>query len=479
VEKQLSESKQELESRLRTKVDLLAWPFGIFNDLLITKATQAGFVAAFALGSRAATNKDGIMSLPRYLMTENDKGARLKAILGENRKSGDPTYWGTVIDGVSRRPIDGALVTLHNTVTMADGKGAFRISGDEGTVRVRAPGYLRLDLDGEQHSSQPLQIELTPFKPKALYLSLFGIGSSTLRDPALKLIHESKANALVFDVKGDRGLVSFNTSIPLAQAVGAEKEITIKDIHALMASFKQQRIYTIARIVVFKDEPLASARQDLAVKTANGEIWRDREHLGWTDPFSKEVWNYNIALAVEAARAGFDEIQFDYVRFPDAAGLSFSSKDIEENRLAAITGFLREARQKLVPYNVFLSADVFGYVCWNLDDTGVGQRLEQLAREVDYISPMLYPSAFQYGIPGFKNPVEHPYQIVYLSLERALQRTGISPLRFRPWLQAFQDYAFDRRPFGTAEIQAQIEAVEHFGSDGWMLWNPHNVYSLE
>ena len=135
-------------------------------------------------------------------------------------------------------------------------------------------------------------------------------------------------------------------------------------------------------------------------------------------------------------------------------------------------------RRRLIPYNVFLSVDIFGYVCWNLDDTGIGQRLEELAPSVDYISPMLYPSAFQYGIPGYANPVENPHEVVYRSLEKARQRTGLPSIRFRPWLQAFHDYAFDRRLFGASEIRAQIDAAERFGSDGWMLWNPHNTYSI-
>ena len=126
---------------------------------------------------------------------------------------------------------------------------------------------------------------------------------------------------------------------------------------------------------------------------------------------------------------------------------------------------------------MFLSADLFGYVCWNKNDTYVGQRLEDLVPLLDYISPMLYPSSFQYGIPGYALPVDHPYEIVFYTLRRAAQRTGIPALRFRPWLQAFRDYAFDRRDFTAEEIRGQIDAAEAFGSNGWMLWNPGNVYS--
>ena len=116
-------------------------------------------------------------------------------------------------------------------------------------------------------------------------------------------------------------------------------------------------------------------------------------------------------------------------------------------------------------------------MCWNLDDTDIGQKLEELAPYLDFTSPMLYPSGYHLGIPGYRNPVTHPYEIVSLSLKKAKERTGLPATRFRPWLQAFKDYAFDRRPFTGIEIRAQIKAAEDFGSNGWMLWNPRNIYS--
>jgi hypothetical protein len=247
----------------------------------------------------------------------------------------------------------------------------------------------------------------------------------------------------------------------------------------MIKTLKKRGIYTIARIVVFKDNSLALTRPDLAVRTQSGEIWRDRENLAWVDPFKKEVWDYNINIAMEAAQQGFDEIQFDYVRFPDASAPRFSMPNSEENRVKAVSEFLREAKRRLRPYNVFLAADIFGYVCWNLNDTSIGQRLDALEPHLDYISPMLYPSGFQYGIPGYRNPVENPYEIVYRTLKRAQQRTNLAPNRFRPWLQAFRDYGFDRRGFNGKEIRDQINASENFGSQGWMLWNPRNIYSSD
>jgi len=219
----------------------------------------------------------------------------------------------------------------------------------------------------------------------------------------------------------------------------------------LLGTLKERGIYTIARIVVFKDNLLGAARPDLAIKTANGQLWRDREGLVWMDPSKKEVWDYNIAIAEEAARNGFDEIQFDYVRFPDQKGPIFDKANTEKNRVNAISGFLQEARKRLIPYNVFLAADIFGYVAWNQNDTYIGQRLDSIAASVDYLALMLYPSGFQFGIPGYTNPVEHPYEIIFRTLEKAQQRTGIPAVRFRPWLQGFRDYAFDKRNFFGTE----------------------------
>jgi hypothetical protein len=213
------------------------------------------------------------------------------------------------------------------------------------------------------------------------------------------------------------------------------------------------------------------------MRSRDGSIFRDREGLAWGDPYSRDVWNYNIAVAVDAARAGFDEIQFDYVRLPDAQDLALPPPHTQTARESVIDRFLTEARVALRPFNVFLAADIFGYVCWNVDDTGIGQRLENLIQSVDYVSPMLYPSAFQFGIPGYRNPVAHPYEIVRLSLEEALRHTKASPLRFRPWLQAFPDYAFGGGSFTGGEVGTQIRAADNVGTNGWMLWNPHNRYS--
>jgi len=385
-------------------------------------------------------------------------------------------YTGTVIDGSTRRPVEDAIVTLEDVVVRTDHDGKFQISGHGDAIGLRAYGHQRESISVGELKDHPGPIALSPLMPKALYLSFYGIGSTKLREAALGLVDKTELNAVVIDVKGDRGMIAFKTSLPLAGQAHSNQLTTMRDARAMIDRLHHDKIYAIARIVVFKDDPLATVRPDLAVKRANGAIFRDRERLAWTDPFNTEVWDYNISIALEAARLGFDEIQFDYVRFPDAPGLKFSKPTDMKSRLGAVSGFLAEARRRLTPYNVFLAADIFGYVTWNLDDTHIGQRLEELAPIVDYISPMLYPSCFQFGIPGYRNPVTHPNEIVFLSLQNARER-GIPSIRFRPWLQAFRDYAFDHREYTGTQIRQQISAAEKFGSDGWMLWNPHNLYT--
>ena len=327
---------------------------------------------------------------------------------------------GRVVDFFTGKPVKGAFITSDRYGVLTDEDGIFTVDTVLSKLTVRAPGYRKTEqvmlipLNGT-----PQEIRLVPFAPKGLYLSFFGIGDRGLRESAIKLIQETELNTLVIDVKGDKGMIPYRSSIPLAAEAGAQRIITVKEMANLMRSLKGKGIYTIARIVVFKDNPLAQARPDLPVKTPGGEIWHDREDLAWVDPFNKEVWDYNINIAVEAAQYGFDEIQFDYVRFPDASGLRFSMPNTEENRVKAISGFLMEAKSRLIPYNIFLSADIFGYVCWNLNDTKIGQRLEDLVTHLDYVCPMLYPSGFQYGIPGYRNPVASPYEIVYRSLKPA------------------------------------------------------------
>lgn len=384
---------------------------------------------------------------------------------------------GRLVDAITGAAVTDGIVTVNGHEIRADGNGIFSNRASSGQILARAPGYLRTDVAASALVQSGGMIRLTPFSPHALYLTVYGVGSRRLMRGVTSIIDAGGANALVIDLKGDRGLVSYPSAVPLATTSGARKLTTIRNLAAFVQRLHASGVYVIGRIVVFKDDPVARARPDLAIRNG-GELFRDREGLAWTDPFQAEVRAYNIDLAVEAAKAGMDEIQFDYLRFPDSsARLTLAEPSTQASRVAAIADFLAEARRRLVPYNVFTAADIFGYVCWNTDDTGIGQKLEAIAPNVDYLSPMLYPSGFRWGIPCVRDPVANSYTIIHDSLAQAQRRLGISPKRFRPWLQSFKDYAFDRRPFDADEVADQIRAANNFGADGWMLWNARNTYS--
>jgi hypothetical protein len=402
---------------------------------------------------------------------------------GEAPKTPEPqaanaakAYTGKVVDAVTKAPIEGAPVTLGDKMVRTDQEGAFSIEGTGDKIRVRAAGYQRLDAPLPAAGNPGPEIALQPLKVKGLYLSTYGAASAKIRGAALEALERNNMNALVIDVKGDRGFIPFKIDVPLAEEIGVQKTILIKDYPAFIKKLKERNLYLIARIVTFKDDPLAAAKPEWAVKTKGGGVFRDRERLRWTDGFRKEVWDYNIAIAKAAAEVGFDEIQFDYVRLPDNRGVAFSQPANRESRTKAVTGFLEAAYKALTPYNVFVAADVFGYVPWNVDDTGIGQQIVPITKAVDIVSLMVYPSGYHLGIPKYRNPVQHPYEIVYLTQKKALERTKASPLHFRPWLQAFRDYAFRGGDFSEERMRIQIKAADDSGASGWMFWNPRNLY---
>jgi hypothetical protein len=405
------------------------------------------------------------------------EGEKAEAPKAQPQQAGaSKTISGKVVDAGTKKPLAGAPVTLGDRMVRTDQDGGFSIEGTGEVLRLRAVGYQRRDVPLAELANPGAEITLAPQKVKALYLTVWGSASKKIREAALEALERNNMNALVIDIKGDRGFIPFKVDLPLAEEAGAQKTIILKDYPAFIKSLKEKNLYLIARIVVFKDDPLAEAKPQWAVKTKGGGVFRDREKLRWTDGFHKEVWDYNIAIAKIGAELGFDEIQFDYVRFPDNRGVALAKPSTVESRTNAITGFLEAAYKALTPYNVFVSADVFGYVPWNVNDTDIGQQVGPIAKAVDIVSLMVYPSGYHLGIPKYRNPVQHPYEIVYYTHKKAQERTQASPLQFRPWLQAFRDYAFKGGDFTEERMRIQIKAADDFGASGFMFWNPRNIY---
>jgi hypothetical protein len=324
---------------------------------------------------------------------------------------------------------------------------------------------------------------------KGIYVSYSALGDPDFQARIKELLETTELNAVVMDFKGDRGYLTFPTEVPLAQEIGAGSAPTVRDPAEFLKWYKDRDIYLIARIVTFKDNLVTKAYPGWAVAdSATGGVWKDAEGLGWIDPNLHAGWDYNIALAQEAARLGFDEVQFDYIRFPTDGAIgraTFALPNTADGRVTAIAGFLRRAHEVLQPLGVKVGADVFGYAPWTPGDLGIGQQVESIAPYLDVLSPMAYPSTYADGLPGespeYRNAIAYPYEVVHKTTQRAVDRArAANPnIAVRPWIQDFQDYAFDERTYTPAEIRAQIQASRDAGGRGWFLWDPAVRYTPE
>ncbi len=319
--------------------------------------------------------------------------------------------------------------------------------------------------------------EKQPVYSKGIYSTFWTAGSLRI-DELLDLIKRTELNTVVIDIKDVTGHIGFDTDNKLINEIGSE-QISVKDIKSLVDKFHKEGVYVIARIAVFEDDFLPKKRPYLALKTKNGNLWRDFRGLTWLDPASKEVWDYNIALAKEAVKKGFDEINLDYIRFPSDGNISnivYPFWDNKTSKQEVIRQFFEYFSQEIRPL-AFISADLFGLTLTSSHDLNIGQWLEDAALYFDYISPMVYPSHYPEGYEGFANPAFYPYEIIYKALTIGKERLDAisSPAKLRPWLQDF-----DLGAVYTPEmIELQKQAVYDAGAYGWLLWNPRNVYTEE
>jgi len=322
---------------------------------------------------------------------------------------------------------------------------------------------------------------------RALYLSGWAAGQDSTLKHFIDLANRTEINSYVIDVKEDDGLVSYPSQV---QQVKLLKTWTEKynPTHVLQELHKNN-IRAIGRIVCFKDPVLPNKRHDLAMKNSKGGNWRDNDGLSWLNPYNKECWVYLVNIAKEAVKLGFDEIQFDYVRFTNSGNMK--TVNYGPNRPAkyeAINGFLAYARQQMP--DVTISADVFGIICESpADEEGIGQYLELIGKNVDYLSPMVYPSHYGLGqsVNGvtFDKPDFNPYGVVYNAIAKAKERiSSVKDYRakFRPWLQDFTASYIGEgnyQTYGPKQVREQIEAVYKTGYHGWIFWNINSQYSEE
>ncbi|MEW6097466.1 MAG: putative glycoside hydrolase [bacterium] len=312
------------------------------------------------------------------------------------------------------------------------------------------------------------------FKVKGIHVTSWVAGSKIQFEKIINLIRETELNTVVIDIKEVDGIIGYEVNVKLAREVKAIQR-RIKDIDEIIALCDKYGIYKIARITVFKDNRLATQRPYLAVLTKSGELWRDSKGQSWVNPYLRDVWEYNIAIAKDAVSRGFDEIQFDYVRFPSDGNIEscwYGPGHSMQKAAKAIIEFLKFAKQELST-SAFLSIDVFGLTTTCKNGIGIGQKFKEIAEYVDFISPMVYPSHYAKGAYGLSNPDSQPYKTVFFSLMDANKQIGNTKCRIRPWLQDFSLGYY----YGASEVREQIKAVYAQGLDEWLLWNPKCRYT--
>jgi len=371
-------------------------------------------------------------------------------------------------------PLAGAVVRAPGGAEIATGAdGAFRLTGAGGATEltVAAPGFddAVVPVGADLEASAQLQRQSI----KAVYANY-----STIADPArlgelIRLADETEINAIVIDVKQDT--IYYDSQVPFFRDIEGVVN-PIFDPAELLAQMADHGIYTIARMVVFKDPLVAEGRPDLSVTNEDsGGLWRDDNGSAWVNAFNEELWAANAALAAELAGLGFDEIQYDYIRFPSDGDLTvadFGPDYSEAARRAAITGAVRAGSDAVRPTGAKFAIDLFAIVALFGDDQGIGQTLQDLTPLADYVCLMVYPSHYSVGnVPVDGHPNDFPGETVTYTLEQAELLVPGSRLKMRPWLQDFTQPLDGFSEYGPNEVRAQIEATEALGASGWMLWD--------
>ncbi|MCD6471265.1 hypothetical protein J7K86_01920 [bacterium] len=333
-------------------------------------------------------------------------------------------------------------------------------------------------IEKEENFSYKKIKRIGPVYTRGIYLSSWTVSDLKNVDKMVNLILKNKLNTVVIDLKDSKGVVPYDSKVPEVNLYKTKK-IRIKNLSSVVEKFSNHHIYTIARIPVFQDTELAQKKSKYALKNRlNGKIWRDWKGLAWVDPAAKDVWDYNIKIAQEAFKLGFDEVNFDYVRFPSDGNIGlisypFWDKKIEKAEI--IRQFSEYQHNQLKKYGP-TSIDIFGLVLWHNEDNydmNIGQKLSVFMPYFDYICPMVYPSHFPSGFQNFKNPAAYPYDIIYQSLKRVEPLFINKKVKLRPWLQVF-DLGTEYTP---AMILKEITAVQDAHAFGYLFWNSKNDYS--
>lgn len=342
-------------------------------------------------------------------------------------------------------------------------------------------------------SSTPAEVKYvpsyvsTPDSVRGIYMTSWIASSKQLRDNLVKIADETEINTIVIDIKDYSGKIVYPIENNAKLKAFGSEEVRIKDLKEFIEELHKKNIYVVGRIAVFQDEYFVKHRPDLAVKNKAGTVvWKDRKGISWIDSGSREYWDYIIMITKESHKIGFDEINFDYIRFPSDGNMQdisfpFSSTTPKATVMKNFFEYLHDTlKGDEATSNLKTSADIFGMVTTATDDMGIGQLLENTLPYFDYIMPMVYPSHYPATFEGFAEPEAHPYEIIKISMQGAVDRaealassTGKTVGEMRPWLQ---DFGL-KMTYGPTEVKAQIKATYDVGLDSWILWSPSNKYT--
>lgn len=320
---------------------------------------------------------------------------------------------------------------------------------------------------------------------RGIYLTLYSASNNRINE-LIDMAKRTNINTFVIDVKDDKGNMLFKTKAAEKFSPEANKNAPVKDIAALMKKLKDNNIYTIARIVSFKDPSYTRQHTDRAIiYKDSGKPFTNSDGLIWASAHDRDLWEYNIEVSKEAAEVGFNEIQFDYVRFPASNGGKLDKQldyrnTTGESKPATIQNYLKYAREQLAPKQVYISADVYGLVGSVADDMALGQYWEAISNVVDYISPMMYPSHYANGTYGLSVPDAFPYDTVYRGTKDSVARNKNikTPATIRPWIQDFTaKWVKGYIKYGPKQVEDQIRGLEENGVTEYLLWNAGNKYS--
>ncbi len=323
-------------------------------------------------------------------------------------------------------------------------------------------------------------------KVKGIYVSGPVAGIARM-DELIELVDQTELNAMVIDIKNDEGKITYKMQSEQVLEIGAAVGY-IPDIEELVTKCKERDIYLIARIVAFRDPLLAEKKPEWAVHTKDGGIFRDKSGLAWVNPYERGVWDYLVEIASEAAAVGFDEVQFDYIRFSTdvkTEEVDYGPEDASIGKIGIITEFTEYVYEKLRPTGVYVAADVFGTVIENeTDQQIVGQDYVKMAEHLDYICPMIYPSHYRNGAYGIAVPDADPYKTIYEACSASIQELGALPeenrAQVRAWLQSFTaSWVPGHISYGPQQIRAQIKGAYDAGYEEWILWNAGVKYQRD